>query len=179
MKRILSLFAALVVCATFLVGTASAQTNTLSYDKFGTNAVGVMYAVYNVIDSTITDGTVCIYDTTTTGVKRVGVRPYAGTAITRPRIAGIAVGNIARSSSGGAGKILVIGYHPNAKMALSTGAANSLIKTGLLHGTLTTVADSLSGAVGVFLGHTSTSTAANARGKVFITRPLSVFFGSL
>lgn len=154
----------------------------ITYNKSATSSAGMVIPVFNAIDSTIVDGTVVSIDTTAasgTNLKRIVVRPYAGTAITRPRCIGLARGPIARSSRGGQGNVLIWGYHANAKMAASTLTANSGLKVAVVHGALTTSADSLSGQIGVFIGHNSNSTAANARGKVFITAPLGRFFGSL
>lgn len=177
MKKFTLFLAAAVLMAA--AGTASAQ---ITYVKSGTGAAGWMAPVFNAIDSLIVDGTIVSVDTTAasgTNLKRIVVRPYAGTAITRPRCIGVAVGPIQRSSRGGNGTILLWGYHPGAKIAASNVSANTMIKVGVVHGAFASSADSLSGQVGWFIGYAPHSTAAASRGKVFITAPLGRFFATL
>lgn len=181
MKSIKSRFLVLAAVVSLVTATA-ALAQIINYNKSGTSTTGMTIPVFNAIDSLIPDGTVVSIDTTAasgTNLKRIVVRPYAGTAITRPRCIGLANGSIARSSRGGNGNVLIWGYHANAKMAASGLTANSGMKVAVVHGALTTSADSLSGQIGVFIGYNSLSTAANSRGKVFITAPLGRFFGSL
>lgn len=165
------------------VTDAEAQGGSPTYARVVTNSVGtVLVAAFSDTAGVIPDGTVVIADTSASsgGVKRFGVSPWAGTAITRARILGIAMGNIPRMSSGSAGRVLIMGYHANAKMGASGLTGNLNLKTAVgVNGALTTVVDSLSGSCGIFLGGTSTSTAANYRGRVIITSPLGKFFGSL
>lgn len=162
------------------VSDAEAQ---VVYSRFASSGIPtVVVAAYSDTAGVIPDGTVVISDTTSTfpTFKRFGVSPWAGTAITRPRILGIALGNIPARASGQAGRVLIMGYHGNAKMAASGLTGNLLLKTGIgVNGSLNTVADSLTGAVGIFIGGTSSATAANYRGRVFINQPLGKFFGSL
>jgi hypothetical protein len=151
---------------------ASAQEGLLAYSKTGTGTQGMMLAVYNVVDSLIADGTICSVDTVAAasgGTLRFVVRPYAGTALTRSKCIGIAAGTIRKSSQGGSGRVLVWGYHANAKMAATGISANTMVKISpAVHGAFAASADTLSAQVGWFIGYTSSSTAANSRGKVLL-----------
>lgn len=178
MKRFMQSIVLALAVTLSTVAVSQAQ-GLINYDKLGTTTNGLGATVYNVLDSLIADGTIVMADTSTTGIKRLGVKPWPGTAITRGRILGVAWGSIPRRTQGGVGRILIIGYHANAKMGASGLTANSVLKTGITHGCFLTTADSLSGTAGIFLGYTSTSTAANNRGKVIITRPLGFYFGTL
>lgn len=164
------------------VKDAEAQS-AAPYARLGTSSVAtVVVAAFSDTAGVIPDGTVVISDTTSSvpGLKRFGVSPWAGTAITRARILGIAMGNIPTRSSGTAGRVLIMGYHANAKMGASGLTGNLNVKTAVgVNGALTTVVDSLSGSCGIFLGGASNATAANYRGRVIITSPLGKFFGSL
>lgn len=164
------------------VTDAEAQASN-PYARFGTSSVPtVVVAAFSDTAGVIPDGTVVIADTTSSvpGLKRFGVSPWAGTAITRARILGIALGNIPTRSSGSAGRVLIMGYHANAKMGASGLTGNLNVKTAIgVNGALNTVVDSLSGSCGIFLGGASNATAANYRGRVIITSPLGKFFGSL
>lgn len=153
------------------------------YSRFGTSSTGtVIVAAYSDTAGVIPDGTVVISDTTSTfpTLRRFGVSPWAGTAITRARILGVALGDIPARASGQAGRVLIMGYHGNAKMGASGLTGNLLIRTCAgVNGSLTTVIDSLSGSVGLFIGGASNATAANYRGRVFINQPLGKFFATL
>mgnify|MGYP001608736021 CR=1 FL=1 len=174
------LFIAAFAVALF-VGSADAQL--INYVKSGTGTTGFIIPVFNAIDSLIADGTIVSIDTTLasgTNLKRIVVRPYAGTSITRAKCVGVSVGSIARSSRGGVGNVLVWGYHANAKMNASGLTANIPLKVSpATHGAFGTGVDSLSGQIGVFFGYNANSTVANSRGKVFITNFIGRFFGSL
>lgn len=146
-----------------------AEAQGVYYTASGTSAAGQIVPVFNAIDSVITDGTVVSIDTTastSTNLDRIVVRPYNGTVLNRNRVIGLAVGPIRRL---GPGNVLIWGYHPNAKMAASGLTANTAIKVAALHGSLNTVVDTLGIQCGIFIGYNSNSTAANNRGKVFIT----------
>lgn len=186
MKRFTGLFLALALALGLAAVGQHAQTALAQggpYSRFGTSTVPtVTVAVYSDTAGIIPDGTVVISDTTSTypTMKRFGVLPWAGTSLTRPKILGIAYGNIPAKGTGIAGQVLIMGYHGNVKMGASGLSAGASIKTAIgVNGAITTVADSLSGAVGWFLSYNSNSTAANNRGKCVITRPLGFFFGSL
>lgn len=155
MKRILkSLLLALCLVAG-LSATASAQSPVQSYDKFGTNAVGIIISAWNTIDSTIVDGSVVAIDTTS-AIKRIGVRPYLPASIIRLRCVGIAVGDIPKSSLGAPGRVLIYGYHPRARIGASGVAAGASLKYSLSVANSFAQADSVSGAVGYILGGNST-----------------------
>lgn len=201
MKKILlwsvasALLVAALVCGLsvqFAPKSAVAQTVVGFYDKFGTKSyrtssgiltiptavANVMVTVWNTTDSTITDGSVVMTDTTST-IKRVGVRNYLAASATRHRVLGLAYGNIPRSSTGQPGRVLILGYHPNALLAASNLSAGGVLKVSLsLNGCLA-AGDTLSGNVGYLLGgNVGTITGPRYSGPVIITRPLSTMAGA-
>ncbi len=189
MKNFTKLFLALGLVA-LAAGTASADG--INYDKFGTklfrlsggvstipSAVPNVYCtVWNTTDSTITDGSVVMVDTTST-IKRIGVRNYLAGSGTRNRCFGLAYGNIPRSSTGASGRVLITGYHPNALLAASNLSAFNTLKVSLsLNGCLA-LGDTLAGNVGILMGgNVGTITGPRYNGPVYITKPLSSQAGS-
>lgn len=163
-KSWLGIVAALLVA---FVGVAYAQQG-LIVQGVATTTWGIGAAAYSDTDGVIKDGTVVIFDTTSTRA-RAGVLPYPGTVLSRPYVVGIAWGDIPKKSSGVAGKVLLWGYHNNVKMAASGYSANTLVKVGVVHGAIATEVDTLSLTIGRFISYNSSSTAANNRGKVFIS----------
>ncbi len=150
MKKILLLVLAAVLAVAGVSGTASAQAN--SADKFGTSAWGNIIPVWNTIDSVIVDGSLVVIDTTAT-IKRLGIRPYLPASTVRTRVLGIAVGDIARSSRGGAGKVLLYGYHPRARVGASSGvAAGAVLKPSLSIAHSFALGDSISGSSAYVIG---------------------------
>lgn len=196
MKKILLAVSAalllLVVASivTVYVAPKSAVAQTISgfYDKFGTKKLGTLTipstvantycTVWNTTDSTITDGSVVMCDTTST-IKRIGVRNYLAASATRHRILGLAYGNIPRSSTGAPGRVLILGYHPNAIVAVSNLSAGGVLKVSLsVNGSLA-AGDTLSGNVGYVLGGNSgTITGPRYTAPVMILRPLSTMAGA-
>lgn len=168
------------------VTDAEAQASS-PYAPFATTSVPtVVVAAFSDTAGVIPDGTVVIADTSSSvaGRKRFGVSPWNGNNLTRPRILGIALGNIPARASLTAGRVLIMGYHANAKMASSSQTANTMIKTGVgVNGSLTSgiagTADSLTAACGIFINPAGNSTTANFRGKVIINRPMGFAVVSL
>lgn len=175
-------FSLAALVALLLVSTSyhSASAQVFGYQKSGTNSVAISAsAVYNCTDSLIADGTVVMTDTTsaaTSNVLRIGVRPWDGTCLNRHRILGLALGPIRRSSRGGAGTVLITGFHNNARIGATGLAANTPLKTMAgVNGSLTAATDTVALRVGTFLGYNSLATATFPRGgKVLITRSLGV-----
>lgn len=155
MKRItLNLLLAVALCVG-LSTSAMAQDWNVSPGAGG--AVGDIVPCFNTIDSVIVDGTVVSIDTTAT-TKRFGIRPYtvALGGIGRIRCVGIAVGNIPKSSQGGVGRILLRGYHPRARVAISNAAAGNQLKISTTVAHSLAVGDTVQGNIGIILGGNST-----------------------
>lgn len=165
MKRILAILIALVAFAS----VAQAQVKSTSK---GIASMRQVMGVYNVADSTITDGTLVMVDTLSTANSPasgavVGVKPWPGTALTRSKVIGICLGNIV---SRGSGQIVTFGVHTNAKVAASGLTGNTPLRAGLVYGRLSTANDSLSMAIGWIISPTLSSTA-DSRAKVFFVKP--------
>lgn len=160
----LSVLVATAVVYTPHVHEASAQA--LTYSPFavgqaGASAVGTFIGVANAQDSILYDGELVCSDTTastSSNVRRIGVRRFDGTALLRARIVGIVAGDIPKSSKRGTGRVLVWGYHPAAYVGLSNLGVNSAIKIGLLNA-MFQGADTLEAACGVAISRTSASTS--------------------
>lgn len=157
MKRIISLLV-VVVAMTMAVG---AQAQGLYGSRTGTGVLGQVIPAWNTTDSLIYDGQVVMIDTTST-IKRFGVKRYDGSHASRPRVIGLAVGNIPRSSSGGNGTVLIWGYHPGAH-ATKALAAGALLELSTLNGSLA-ISDSMSQNVArVITGVAGATTTSNAK----------------
>lgn len=155
-NRVLALAAVLTLC---VVGAAYAQ---VTFVKSGTGLSGIVVPVTNTVDSLIYEGELVMIDTTAT-TKRIGVKRYDGTALGRFRIVGIATANIKKSSQGGAGNVLIWGYHPRAH-AVKALAAGVLVRPGAINGSLAAGGDSASMAVGrVLTGVAGATNKDNAR----------------
>lgn len=175
------------VMALLVAVVTVAIASPLSYSPYQNYTEGYGVAVVSSVDSVILDGTVVMVDTTTaatSNIDRFAVKTWDGGVLNRPRILGLAWGNIPRSSSRQAGKVLIVGYHASARMSASVIAANTLIKTapgvhGRLAGALANTADTLALTCGVFISSNAQNSATNARAKVIITRPLGAYSGVL
>lgn len=139
MKKILTFGAAIAaaVVLTFAVGTdhKSADAQSMGpYNKTSTRPVGHMVPVFNASDSLIFDGELVSLDTTTATSNnlRIYVRRYIPAAAARQHTLGLAVGTIAKSSQGGAGQVLIQGFHPRARLALSNMVPYAPLKVSLL-----------------------------------------------
>ena len=139
------------------VSEAEAQ-GTFAAVKNGTGTHGLAKSVWNTTDSVLFHGDLVMWDTTTAavtagGYKRYGVRRYLGVLSDRKRIAGWAFGDIAKSSQGGRGAILVFGYHNFVKTSTSNGiVAGSPFRISAVNGSVVNAGDSLSMAVGYAVG---------------------------
>lgn len=161
MRSFKILLLALVVTA--VAGTAQAQN--LLVNPQDNTAYGLKMPVYNSTDSLILDGDLVMADSTASTAyinsDRPVVRKYLGLSLDRPRVLGIAVGNINKSSQGGTGTILIWGYHPKAFVGVSTAAAKAVLKVGLAGGFQ--VADTLECGCGYVIGMSSATPATGPR----------------
>jgi hypothetical protein len=135
---------------------ADAQV-TFSASRGGTGSWGLVQPVWNTVDSTITDGDIVMYDTTAASAsfteKRMGVRHYLGVLSDRKRIAGVAYGDISRSSQGGRGSVLIWGYHNFVKYSLPSGTVGGApIRVSAITGSVVNAGDSISMQVGYVTG---------------------------
>lgn len=153
MKFTKQILLALALCVG-LATSASAQVS-ISDQKSGTHAVGIMISVWNAVDSVIVNGSVVMADTTTASTRPI-VRNYLGVALDRGRIIGIAVGSIPKKSANTPGKVLIWGYHPSALVAASNIGAKTALKIGLISGSMASAADSVSMQCGYLIGNNAT-----------------------
>lgn len=186
MKKLKHLFLALAGIA-FVATAASAQTG-VSYEKTGTknirlsggvtavpmNVPNVYVSVWNTTDSTITDGSVVVVDTTSI-IKRIGVRNYLPASQNHTRVLGLAYGNIPKSSTGQPGRVMITGYHPNALIGASGVTAFQTLKYSLsINGSLA-AADTVSSICGIVLGGNPGSiTGVRYTYQVLILRPMAL-----
>lgn len=186
MKRIKILLLALVVMGAF-AGHASAQNILVTRGANGSIA-GLRIPVWNSSDSLIVSGMVVQLDTTTAAtsdLKVFVVKRYTGTLSDRDRVIGVAAGNIARSSQGGNGSVLIYGYHPGVFASVSNATAGSYIRLSTINGAVKDAGDSLSMAVGWCIspvtGTTSAAQGSNTRYRVkaFVNFLTSKIIGAL
>ena len=155
---VLGIVTALVVAVGIAVmpkpHTASAQALS-AYNKNTNTAVGHIIGVSNASDSTIFDGEVVNLDTTTVasapGNQRIYVRRYIPAGPARQRVIGLAVGTIMKSSQGGSGQILIYGYHPRARIQLSTMTPFQILKSSLACTGAMVAGDSTAATVGFII----------------------------
>lgn len=164
--RVLAL---VVACLIAVAAVAFAQVKSTSR---GVASMRQVIAAPSCADTIIGDGTLVMFDTLTTAQSGssgavVGVKPWPGTALTRTRIIGIALGSIPIR---GVGQVLTFGVHTNAKVGASGLTAGVPLRAGLLYGRLSSANDSLSMGIGWIISPKISSTA-DSRAKVFFTRP--------
>lgn len=143
------------------------------YSRSGTGAVGLMVPVFNALtDTLIDDGRLLMADTTAasgTNLRRVVVKPWNCSQTADQRVVGISVGNIKRGRDGGAGTMLVWGYHPNVWCTSGMSFGDGIGPSFVTWGGVNTIADTLNigRGNGWFLKYTS---GTSTRGAVYLLR---------
>lgn len=162
----------LALVVSCLVAVTAVSIAQITSNSRGVNPSRIVIGAFNATDTLIADGTVVIVDSLTAAQgKGLAVRPFDGLALNRNRVIGLAYGPIGTRASRSPGQVLIFGVHNNAKMGSSTQALNVAVRPGLLHGKLSTAADSLSMAVAWVIGFSPSNTATNPRAQVFWVKP--------